>query len=80
MIFGMSSLFFFKMLGPWEKMESDMFQSCDELLHALVRYTQHSRRVRDGFEFFFPFFCVPGMDTVLMAVPQLFSSRVSVQV
>ena len=34
-----------------------MFQSCDELLDALVRYTQHSRRVRDGFEFFFPFFC-----------------------
>ena len=34
-----------------------MFQSCDELLHALVHYTQHSRRVRDGFEFFFQFFC-----------------------
>ena len=60
-------------------MDSDMFQSCDELPHALVRYTQHSRRVRDGFEFFFRIF-VPGMDTVLMAVPQLVSSRVFVQV
>ena len=58
-----------------------MFRSGDELLHALVRYTQRSRRVRNGFEFFFSvFFFVPGMDTVLMAVPQLVSSRVSVQV
>ena len=45
------------MLSLWGKMDSDMFQSCDELLHALVHYTQHSRRVRDGFEFFFQFFC-----------------------
>ena len=57
-----------------------MFRNGDELLGALVRDTQHSRRVRDGFEFCFPFFFVPGMDTVLMAVPQIISSRVSVQV
>ena len=50
-----------------------------ELLHSLVRYTQHSRRVRDGFEFVFPFF-VPRVDTVLVAVPKIVSSRVSVQV
>ena len=59
-------------------MDSDMFHRGDELLHALVRYTQHSRRVRDEFEFFFPVFFVPGMDSVLMAVPQIVSSRVSV--
>ena len=55
-------------------MHSDMFRSGDELLHALVRYTQYSRRVRDGFRVF------PTVDTLLMAVPQLVSSRVSVQV
>ena len=75
----MSSLFF-QDAESMGKMDSDMFQSCDELLHALVRYTEHSRRVRDGFEFFFFRIFVPGMDTVLMAVPQLVSSRVSVQV